>query len=68
MSREYNEDVSYWLGFVDGEESDASDDDFLSHLTDAEILGLMDSYDDGRINRLTVAYVALRSRLRAEFD
>lgn len=62
-NRSYDEDVSYWLGYVDGQETDASDDPFLAHLTDDEIVGLGDSYDDGRIDRLAWSYIELRKRL-----
>jgi hypothetical protein len=64
VNRDYDEDVMYWLGIdEDGNETDLSDDHMLPHLTDSEIRGLADGYDDGRINTLVQAYVQLRSRM-----
>lgn len=64
-NRSYEEDISYWLGFENGEETDRSYDPLLAHLTDNEIVGLGDSYDDGRISTLVYAYVELRKQLLA---
>jgi hypothetical protein len=61
--RSYEEDVVYWLGWVNGEEPEEGLSPLLPHLSDQEVLGLMDSYDDGRITTLTIAYVELRRRL-----
>lgn len=64
-SRSYEEDVAFWLGFVDGEETDEAHDVFLAHLDDLDIYGLGDSYNDGRIDKLATSYVALREMVRA---
>lgn len=61
--RTYEEDVAYWLGFVDGEEPEEEISPMLPHLTDQEIMGLGDSYDDGRIDTLAYSYVKLRNAL-----
>jgi len=63
MSRTYEEDVQHWLGWVNGEETEDSVDPLLPHLEDGEILGLADSYDDGRITILAIAYTELRHRM-----
>lgn len=62
--RTYDEDVSYWRGFEDGEETERTNDPMLAHLTDIEILGLGDSYDDSRIDTLALAYIELRNRIQ----
>lgn len=46
---------------LDKDGNELEEDFMLAHLPDKEILGLMDSYDDGRINKLCSAYVELRS-------
>ena len=62
--RSYEEDISYWLFDENGEERDEGwNDAMLTHLSDQEIEGLSDSYDDGRITRLVYAYTELRRRL-----
>lgn len=53
----------FWLGFVDGEEPEEAPSPLLPHLTDQDIRGLGDSYDDGRIDTLVEAYVQLRKRV-----
>ncbi len=67
MVRSHQEDIEFWLGLIDGEETEASDDPMLPHLTDQEILGLCDSYDDPRINVIVRSYIKLRhlSKVRA---
>ena len=57
-SRTYEEDVAYWFGDVAG-----LPDAYLPHLTNQEIQGLSDSYDDGRIDTLIYAYIELRDTL-----
>ena len=54
--RTYEEDVEHWVGDIDAPGTDP----LLAHLTDQEICGLGDSYDDGRIDTLTSAYIDLR--------
>lgn len=66
--RTYDEDVSYWCGFENGEETERADDPMLAHLTDIEILGLGDSYDDGRIDTLALAYIVLREKLLGKIE
>lgn len=56
--RTYEEDMDYWLGNPGQDRSP-----MLSHLSDIEILGLGDSYDDGRIDTLISAYIKLRKEL-----
>jgi hypothetical protein len=63
MSRTYEEDVDYWLGWVNGVEPEAPRDPLLPHLENEEILGLIDSYDDARIFVLALAYIELRGRM-----
>jgi hypothetical protein len=55
--RDYDEDVSYWCS-ADG------DDPMLEHLSDIEVIGLGDSYDDGRIDTLAIAYTELRQHMK----
>ncbi len=62
--RDYDEDVAYWAGWIEDPEF-RSDDPMLNHLTDQEILGLADCYDDRRIDAITRNYVELRQRLRS---
>ncbi len=61
--RSYEEDVTYWLGWENGEEPEEGLSPLLPHLSDQEILGLTDSYDDGRISTLAIAYIDLRKQI-----
>lgn len=61
--RSYEEDVMYWLGWENGEEPEEGLSPLLPHLSDIEIIGLGDSYDDGRIDTLTQAYIDVRQQL-----
>ena len=54
-----------WLFDENGNERDeAWADPMLDYLTDQDIHGLSDGYDDGRITRLVYAYTELRARMR----
>jgi hypothetical protein len=57
VDRDYDEDVAYWCSADD-------DDPMLEHLTDTEVIGLGDSYDDGRIDTLAIAYTQLRQHMK----
>ena len=61
----WEEDSSYWIFGVTNptEDQRSLDDSMLRHLTDQDIYGLSDSYDDGRIDTLISAYVELRGRM-----
>lgn len=49
----------HWMN-LDENGNELPEDEFLEHVSDHEILSLMDSYDDGRISKLCMAYVNLR--------
>lgn len=53
----------HWMN-LDKDGNELEGDEFLSHVSDHEILGLMDSYDDGRITKLCMAYVNLRFQMK----
>ena len=63
-NRSYDEDVDYWIGRVNGVEPEEQISPLLPHLTDIEVLGLGDSYDDGRIDTLAIAFINLRKMYR----
>lgn len=57
------EDIDHWLGWVDGKEPEKEVSPMLLHLTNLEILGLGDGYDDPRIDTLIKSYLRLRDAL-----
>jgi hypothetical protein len=61
--RTVDDDITWWS--VDPEEEI---DLLLRHLTDLDIRGLGDSYDDGRIDTLVEAYIGLRDLVRRDVD
>jgi hypothetical protein len=56
---DWDEEMDRWCG--EGPDDPKVNDPLLGHLSDIDIIGLGDSYDDARIDLLASAYVKLRS-------